>query len=344
MRTNDQLDEIALIAAKEASSYTQFVNMVDGMYPGEAIRRIGFNPFTSDPNLEREDYFDSFLTSTWRFKSETSQYIAEQTSGANCLFVGSPSVYRLHSGPSILIDIDAADDRISTEFKRDFLQIDSSFMNMSFETIVFDPPWSLGHYLSWLQKSFGLLKPGGRLIFPLYKRYTKPTASADRVKVLTLLQQNGFSTEIVESVVRYETPSFEMIMLSRLRLPTVDWKRADLVVATQRKIASARPALPPFRPDEVKVLRYADGLIELRLVDDEALPALPATFSVEMVSPSSRDLGNVACNVFTADACRYRVARPLRLLQGLRKTKSYQEGLDIVISMSGGRFPTQAAV
>lgn len=335
MHSDRELNDFAQQAAQAANSYDEFVRNLDGMYPGEGIHRLNANPFATKRIKVDIERYDSFLSSTWNFTTPSARHVADKVPNGLSLFVGTPSVYKLMLSNSFLVDIENATDNVSTEIKRDFMILNAQGFKQKFNSIVFDPPWSLNEYKKWISKSIEFLSADGVLIFPIYKSHTKPSAANDRKIIESFLKEVGFEIHTDLDAIKYETPSFEKIMLNRLNLPINDWKVADLITAHRNGNRGSNIWRNSYVPSDcVKVLRFEEGIVEIRVVDGDKLDALPPGFTSRMVSPSSRDPGNRACNVFTSDARRFQIADPIILLEKLKFVQTYSEATEIVRAAS----------
>jgi hypothetical protein len=117
----------------------------------------------------------------------------------------------------------------------DVREIGDRFAGREFDTVVLDPPWYVDSYETWLRVAVELVKPGARLLLPIFLPMIRPTGASDRQQVLDLLESIGTVRRI--DMIEYDSPRFELdAMAAQGVVPLTRWRVAELVEVTVRTV------------------------------------------------------------------------------------------------------------
>lgn len=357
-------DSICMDAAQNSRSLTEYLQNCGGLFPTEAINillqhkkeKILYKLLSANKSLAIDDMSEgpaSFLHSSWDFSDQTSQRIAKdiEKRAERSLFLGTPSVAKMLSTSTnhsnhLIIDIDAR--RLQSLNDINIIQYDISLLSgdefkEAFDVCVFDPPWYVNNYLHWLDIAFRSCRPGGRVIFPLFGKLTRPSAVDDRKTILDRCSQFGAEIELLPSQALYKIPSFERGILARAGINPVRWKRADVVIVHLSKSSLGDFLLHHCAPAPiVESYRIADKIIEVAMdrhvLNDENLWAEPPS-GFEMTTPSMRDEGNRCSNVFVSNGARLICNRPIDIIETMRRISGDNYQRQIVV-LENLQFPT----
>jgi hypothetical protein len=98
------------------------------------------------------------------------------------------------------------------------------------DVVVMDPPWYIENYRAWLHSAVASCRQDGLIVVALPQVLTNRRAVPEREEVLELLKFIG-SVEMMENVLTYVTPSFELAVLEADDLQFLRrWRRADLAL------------------------------------------------------------------------------------------------------------------
>ena len=104
------------------------------------------------------------------------------------------------------------------------------------DVVVMDPPWYIENYRAWLHSAVASCRVGGLIAVALPQVLTNRRSVPEREEILDLLRFIG-PVEMVDNVLTYVTPSFELAVLATDDLQFLRrWRRADLaLVKVQRR-------------------------------------------------------------------------------------------------------------
>lgn len=134
--------------------------------------------------------------------------------------------------------------------------------------VFFDAPWHEDHISRWLWQASYAVSRRGTIAFALFGERTRPTARAERARLLDKASAIG-RVSVLEDALHYDTPLFEAKALATagcgIRSP---WRRGDFVL-----IEDARsPIAPPPVPDERPWRTVLNGTRVTKLLPGHALP------------------------------------------------------------------------
>lgn len=102
-------------------------------------------------------------------------------------------------------------------------------LSTGFDLAAADPPWYVEHYEAFLDAGRKLLVPGGKLLLSVLPRLTRPSAPADRFRVLECALNLGFDlVEASAGALHYASPPFEIEALRAEGIVIDDWRTGDL--------------------------------------------------------------------------------------------------------------------
>lgn len=190
-----------------------------------------------------------------------------------------------------------------------------------YDAVIFDAPWYPDDLLQWLAVAGASVRVGGRVLFALPRPLHRPSAAADRQRVLEVTRRMG-PVRIEPAALRYETPRFEHEALAAagVGIPT-SWRRADLVEVIVE--AAQREPMPAPLPTRSRWLRYVVGSQVLRLdrdaPDEPGDPLSPLLGSPDhrYASISTRDPQRAAIGLWTSRSRVARVRRPALVAHAL---------------------------
>jgi hypothetical protein len=120
----------------------------------------------------------------------------------------------------------------------------------------------------WATIAEKLVKPSGILAFSLFPPLVRPTATAERQKILEFVSSIG-DVEIVEDALVYETPLFEKEALRAAGVEdTGNWRRGDLVLVRVRRasrIEKEQPLLGSHTRLKWRTLVVSGQVVKIRL-------------------------------------------------------------------------------
>ena len=177
----------------------------------------------------------SLIRGEWYFTSSTADEIAER-SGDSVLAVGSPTIAHAVARQGLGKVVDLVDSSPWVACRLNRLEVTHHCIDFAdyapdkdFDTVVVDPPWYEPMYTDWIRQCSKLIRPGGRLLFPLLGEATRPTAPLERHRLLELAASLG-SVSIDKNFVVYDIPRYERCALwARGVVLSEPWRLADLV-------------------------------------------------------------------------------------------------------------------
>lgn len=117
------------------------------------------------------------------------------------------------------------------------------------DLVVADPPWYSDFFKAFTLRAAEILKDEGLLFLSVLPWLTRPSALEDRSKLLEFATDSGFVIiEVVPNTLRYQTPIFEKIVLSKEEIECDDWRTGDLFVF--RKFKNPSPKLKITTPKD----------------------------------------------------------------------------------------------
>lgn len=334
-------------AAHSAEDYQTYVRNCRCLFPTLAMDELKkFDPQKASKFSGRSQQYlgsaqdtkrnASFAYSTWDFTAQTNYSIAEHLNhrSGRLLSLGCPSVqntYQIKNPESNSVLVDASELRLGTRdnslhIQCDIAELSGGEFSGAFSNCVFDPPWYLDHYLWWLFIARKSCVEGATIIFPLFGELTRESADEERSTILNACTRLGINFKIVPDLASYLVPSFEAAILERAGIPPISWKTTDIVVGTVigPPKSITRPKAPARRSIVFQFL-VPGNLLEISV--DRYAPKTEAMWEEvpggsKMSSPSLRETGNTASNVFLSDGTRGICNRPLDLVAELSKRQS----------------------
>lgn len=338
--------KICADALSAASCLSEAFQACRGLFPTEALelfrqidskktdhllKNIGSNEGQCIQSPERS----SFLLSNWDFSRESVQKIAEKTFGLGnhfCL-LGTPSLVKhLPASDSQHVLFDAnpgfqANESLSV-FMFDINQLSGKELENEFDICFLDPPWYADDYIHWITVAINYCKIGGHLAFSLFGELTRPSADEDRVAIFEFCRSMGLEIEIVRDHITYLLPSFEHHMLARSNIPSVSWKKSDLIIC--KKTSSKTPEGKSVKKHTKLYRRVAlkNLTFEVVLDKNQKTPTNLVEKSTDgywLSTPSRRSKIYIRSNVFTSNGAAFSTPRPLELLRELEKIAKHSE-------------------
>jgi hypothetical protein len=140
----------------------------------------------------------------------------------------------------------------------------------SFDAAIFDAPWYFDTFLLWLWHATRAVRPGGRIVFPLFKRLLRPSAAAELREIHKTLNDLG-DVRVLPDVVCYQTPLFEQVALQKTGISGLgNWRKADLAVLDIRRSLSSRPHVPA--DDKWATFIFGRQVIKVRMAETNRRP------------------------------------------------------------------------
>jgi hypothetical protein len=337
----EEIVEACRSALQSADTLSDALQACKGLFPSIAVEnfmkidKVKTHRLIGDARYrmprKAQNYQSSFVLSTWDFTEETCSTIAKTLFIPNTrvILLGCPTLSSYLPPqdiefPHIELDLfrlsAKRDDIISLICDINVLT-GSEFGDLC-QLCFLDPPWYSETFLSWIGRSLSFLRKEGKIAFPLLGKFTRPSAVSDRVQLLRYCENMGLHCEIYEEVLVYDVPQFEECILSRAGIPAVEWKRADLVVATLDSLGTdaQHQKLPSAKPfglfKQVRLGSVAIDVLIDRYESSGALIKQPAE-GYWMKSPSRREQDNQNCNVFTSNGAHFMSDRPADLISFL---------------------------
>lgn len=247
-----------------------------------------------------EGFFPHVLDSDWRYSRPSVSRLLDmffrlRGKSGSCLHVGSPSTYLAAlkafpaTGKHYLYDRNALLHDIAYRHQiEDLGRIDAA---------IIDPPWYPDETIDFMKIASDPLVDGALVFIAQPGLLTRPEVAPERATILEKLAQVGYEHVATRhDFVRYETPHFEWVTLSRQtdeRIPA-DWRQGDLLVFrfsnSGEGSVEVRPETGP-KWDEVAI-----GPMRVRIRTDTCSPGSQA---FEPVIP-----GGVAHSVSRRDPIR----------------------------------------
>ena len=339
-----EVKELCQAAIKHCDCLADALQFCEGLFPTIALSRLmevdrkvlecwirnGNQKLSTEKTNEFQQ--DSFALSTWQFSENCRTRLRDllwRNEQRVCL-LGVPSLVEyLPSNATglknLLIDVSKSihvNQETTIHLPYDINLLEGSEFAETFDVCVFDPPWYLENYFKWIEVALSYCKIGGTIAFPLLGRMTRMDASQDREWILANCEARGLEFELYRGIVLYDPPSFERSILLRNGIPPVQWKRADLVVATRvdSKCASIVDGVPPIAgPKPIKPMRqFVIGQYLIDIVLDRSAGYGSGLFRTPlggywMKTPSRKEIGLSDCNVYVSNGARLICERPLDL-------------------------------
>lgn len=187
------------------------------------------------------------ILSSWYFSWHTCAKIAQLDlwQDQSILFLGTPRLFEYFAcqGRAKHITLVDFDEIVTTELIHKYggkktVTIEKKDINFlgnidseKFDCIFLDPPWYIDSYLSWLRIASQLIKPEGKIMFPLFPYLLRPTASQERNDIFQLARKVSKLVLSVPEFLEYDISSFERMELVRSDIHLLaNWKIADLMV------------------------------------------------------------------------------------------------------------------
>jgi hypothetical protein len=263
-----------------------------GVFPADLIRYEASLKTRAERERDRHDVpiYDPQLHALnyeWYFTRDVATAISQEFVRGKTICLGVPTVASaaLKGNKSVVVIDQNAHvmDRFPELARASEIHlmdaVHAGGLNLRADTVVFDSPWYLGDNLAWLLAAFRMVKQGGTIIFALLPSLVRPTAMFERELILEVAASMG-SVHVAEDILQYETPLFELEALKACGLWSVgNWRRGDLVVVTNRKLARKQLTIPssalPKRRKDVDGLwnTFVVGsqVIKLRATANEAV-------------------------------------------------------------------------
>lgn len=198
----------------------------------------------------------------WYFTAETATDIATELAdaGGPVLCLGAPTVAFALAERGVPVTLVDRNELVETRFASrydhfEFVNSDIAdplALDEAHPVAFFDPPWYPEETITWFRRAGAHVADGGRIYFVLFPPLVRPSAAAQRERVLEAAERIG-SVTVDDGAVTYHTPVFEREVLRESAAPVVrDWRRGDLVridVETPAAAADARIE-PPAAADE----------------------------------------------------------------------------------------------
>lgn len=163
--------------------------------------------------------------------------------------------------------------------------------------VFFDAPWHEDHISRWLWQASHAVSRGGTIAFALFGKLTRPTARAERSRLLEKASAIG-NVSVLRDALHYDTPLFEAKALAAARCGIRSpWRRGDLVL-----IEDARsPIGPPPVPAERAWRTILNGTRVTKLLPGQALPTPPAGATFRTLDTVSRSrIREIAIGAWTS--------------------------------------------
>lgn len=183
-----------------------------------------------------DGFFPHVLDSDWRYSRPSVSRLLDlffrlRGKSGSCLHVGSPSTYLAalkafpSSGRHYLYDRNALLHDLT--YRQDLAELDI------LDAAIIDPPWYPDETIDFMQIASNVLVDGALVFIAQPALLTRPGVEPERATILQALQRSGYTHLATRhDFVRYETPHFEWVTLSRQvheRIPA-DWRQGDLLV------------------------------------------------------------------------------------------------------------------
>jgi hypothetical protein len=338
---------MTVITESPRITFLDLVRRCEGAYPGLVAQVLANHGLKVDvqpkgdcsPAVPRTPEL-SPARSEWYFTQDTA--LALQDLIGDCaLVVGTPTIAEAASvrGASVtLVDNSPWIGRRCQLGRVTWHETDFACFKTkeSYANIVLDPPWYFPELTAWLDKALRLVPIGGRVLMPLFRELTRPTAFAERLSIIELAQTYG-DVCIVPQIVGYETPLYEQEALRVSGVPHTcpcPWRLADLLIVTRDN--REMPAPPEndnqSRPFEWLEFIVKDQLISVRqesllkparsAVGGDLLTPVPGVTGWVLDSVSARDSRRNSIDIWTS---RNRVAKltlPAKAVELLRDLES----------------------
>lgn len=280
------LDQLAKDAAGSALSFAQFVRLLPGVPPDQAIACL--NRMSASGNSRQVrflladaaiDHAPPFLDqcarlplphpadSEYRFDNLTAQRLAAQLvsqtkDGDEILLVGTPTVALAIADLQVDRRIrfvgsgDCVTDAIRGALAHYSVGIGEAIGRTASIALV-DPPWYAEPMRAMISTCASGVKLGGAVWIAMPAIGTKADAANDRLNFLRFaktcrLEQSGFILEVT-----YRTPLFELAALEQQGIARLEnWRNAEVFELIVREEVAISPMRPPLTPIELTT----DGL------------------------------------------------------------------------------------
>jgi hypothetical protein len=134
----------------------------------------------------------------------------------------------------------------------------------AFDVLLVDAPWYVNYIKAWLAGAISAASANGAIVvLSLFPELTRPSAVVERQELFGFFNTIG-RTRILADQATYETPMFEMEVLSWQRLPAMcAWRRGDLI-EIQIEGGTPRPSVTLPREDPWARYRIGSTTVALR--------------------------------------------------------------------------------
>jgi hypothetical protein len=306
--------------SRTTSSAALFAEM-RGAWPGLVAKRL---PECTQVDMQYNSHKDADnitlynpelhpLEFEWYFTNSTASWVAKEVLSKReaTVCLGTPTVF-VAAGLSDRINLIDSSTLILSRFgsaieKRKLAVQDvaeaKSIASHS-DCVIFDPPWYYEETLRWLVIASEVVRPGGRIVFSLFPPLVRPSAGAERERILALAAEIG-AVDYGPNLLEYETPLFEHIALSRSGIGGIgNWRRGDLItINVKNKSPLSYHSLKWHRlvPDVWKTFIINQQVIKIKQIEEHKIsepairpvPGIPDFIydSVSVRDPRRKDIG-----------------------------------------------------
>ncbi len=333
----------------QRTSFPKYVEACEGAFPSivlERLEQLGRRP-RYGPEVKNESRFPYGpelhpLDFEWYFTEATASIIASsvRAQSGRILCLGTPTVAMALSEVgrnSTLVDrnplviLRLAGNRGTTIIESKLVNLeDFAGFRPSYDAVIFDAPWYSDSLRLWLWHATRAVKPGGRVVFVLFKKLLRPSAATEREQVLDLVHQIG-QMERIPDAVRYETPLFERVALQGKGIRGLpSWRTADLVSIVVKQAMQNRPTARKDPDWDTFLIQHQ--VIKVRRIDDHE--CTPSAFLIQPVdgyetfvydSVSQRDPMRDQVSLWTSRNRIARVGKRRRLVRLLSELQQMRD-------------------
>jgi hypothetical protein len=322
---------LSALARRPGATFLDILRGARGAYPTLVAERLGvlgldeLLPRESKASYDEEPPADGPelhpLDFEWYFTSDCAEQIArllaEQAEEVLCLAAPTvaEAVARRGRGALLLdnnplIKLRLPSDLPSLRFKVCNLY-DPLPVSGPFPVAFFDAPWYTEPLLYWLWQASRAVSRGGTVAFSLFPTLLRPSAEAERSRILAQAGALG-EVRIDEEALAYETPLFEQEALARCGIHVPEsWRRGDLVLVRVYEKPQTSPPVAAPSADEWETFLVGPQVVKLRERergggDDFIIAPLEGLEDYVFPTVSLRDRRRAQIDLWTS---RNRVAR-----------------------------------